>query len=293
MLEERRELLLRSQARAKITEQIELAREPWSDARKTLSAYPEVVTILDDLYCHVLPYLIKGYENSAIHHIAHVVNFMARIGTSELPRHDVKRGVIAALLHDIGSGDSFLPKVTEEMIKKAPKAKQDHLRIEGVKYRREHMDKGVEISRGLLETYQLQHPHALTDTDLQAILDIVGTHDDCKIPLMEKKVKKKWLLRAGEADWLKQCHWEADALWMLCPDGILIDLEREREEDTADNRRAKFRFNLRLHGEIVKVYRKAYSKRDFDRFRFRGKLLYRTKTGYRMAMRFKRDVKAP
>ena len=137
---------------AKISEQIALARAPWSDALTILSPYPEIVTILQDLYPQVLPYLIKGYENSAVHHIAYAVSFMARIALAELPQHEVKPGVIAALLHDIGSGDSFLPKVTEEMIEKAPESEQDGLRVKGIRYRREHMDEGVRISRRLLET---------------------------------------------------------------------------------------------------------------------------------------------
>ncbi len=277
---------------AKIREQIALAHAPWTDALTTLAAYPEVVKILDDLYGHVLPYLIKGYKNSAVHHIAYVVSFMARIAISELPRHEVKRGVIAALLHDIGSGDSFLPKITEEMIKKAPDAQRDRLRTEGINYRREHMDKGAEISRKVLEAYQVQHPQVLTDCDLAVILDIVGTHDDCKIPLMESTVNKKWLLSPAREDWLKQCHWEADALWMLCPAGILIDLERQTEKDTPETRKAKFELNLGLHRSIVELYPQAYSAQEMEQFGFRDGLLYRSTTGYEMAMEFKRQAEA-
>jgi hypothetical protein len=277
---------------AKISEQIALARAPWSVALTILSPYPEIVTILQDLYPQVLPYLIKGYENSAVHHIAYAVSFMARIALAELPQHEVKPGVIAVLLHDIGSGDSFLPKVTEEMIEKALESEQDGLRVEGIRYRREHMDEGVRISRRLLETYRAEHPNALEDGDVDVILDIVGTHDDCKIPLMETTVNKKWLLRPTREDWIKQCGWEADALWMLCPAGILIDMEREHEEDTPENRKAKFAFNLGLHRSIVELYPEAYSQHEMEQFGFRDGLLYRSATGYEMAMEFKRQVEA-
>ena len=84
--------------------------------------------------------------------------------------------------------------------------------------------------RGLLQSHQRQHPAALSDEDIDVILDIVGSHDHSKIPLMEDRVDRKWLLGSGPDDWLKQCHWEADALWMLTPAGILVDLEREQEE---------------------------------------------------------------
>jgi hypothetical protein len=272
---------------AKINEQIELARGPWSEARAILAPFPDVVAILDDLYLPVLPYLIKGFENSAIHHTASTVSFMAQIAVAELRGPEVKRGVVGALLHDIGSGDSILPKMTEVMIRSAPESDRPQLRREGIRYRREHMERGVAISRTLLEPYRQKHPQAFSDEDVAVILDIVGTHDACKIPLMEAEVDRRWLLRPGPEDWLRQCHWEADALWMLCPAGVLIDLEREHIDNTPENRKARFLSNLGLHAWIVDIYRSAYSEKEMQQFAFRGGLLYRTATGYRLAMGFK------
>lgn len=228
-----------------------------------------------------------------MHHIAYVVSFMARITTSEqLSRDEVRRGVLAALLHDIGIGDAVLSKITEEMIENASETDRPRLRRDGVASRREHMEKGVQISCRLLENYQLVHPHALSNDDIAVILDIVGTHDNSKIPLMEDSVNKKWLLSSNPKDWLKQCHWEADALWMLSPAGILVDLQRQNEEDIPQNRKLKFDFNLGLHREIVKLYAQAYSDQEMVQFGFRDSLLYRTQTGYNVAMEFKRQVDA-
>jgi len=270
-----------------ITEQMQLAQEPWDKAMRTLQNHPEVVAILKDLYSQALPYLIKGHGISPIHHIAYVVSFMARIVTSEgLSPSDVMRGVLAALLHDVGIGEAGLPKITEEMITTAPEAESPRLRKEGIAHRREHMFKGVEIPRGLLQKYHLSKNEAAT------ILGIVGTHDNNKIPLLEETIDRKWLLRPGQEDWLKQCHWEADALWMLSPAGILVDLKRQGEEDTPENRKAKFNFNFGLHRAIVKVYEHAYSRKEMQEFGFRDGLLYRSKTGYEMAMEFQRQVRS-
>ena len=79
---------------------------------------------------------------------------------------------------------------------------------------------------------------------------------------------------------------------MLSPAGILVDLQRQREDDTPQNRKSKFNFNLGLHCEIVESYRQAYSSMDMDQFGFRDGLLYRTETGYNMAMAFKQQVEA-
>ena len=288
MLNESKRPLLR----ARIIEQISLAREPWDRTSRALAGYPQVLAILDGLCCQVLPYLIKGCETSPVHHTAHVVYFMAKITTSDdkLACADVKRGVLAALLHDIGMGDTVLPKITEEMIGKAPESQKTRLCREGIAARREHMEKGKAISRKLLERYQFLHPHTLSDDDIAVILEIVGTHDNNKIPLMADTVKKKWLLSPTDDDWLKQCHWEADALWMLSPAGILIDLTREQEKDTPENRRKKFYFNLGLHRDIVTLYQQACSQEEIDQFGFRDGLLYRTWTGYALATDFKKQV---
>ena len=176
----------------------------------------------------------------------------------------------------LGTPTAFEKIVTEAL----------RLRRDGIASRLEHMKLGAVISRRLLQEYQRQQPDALSDDDIAVILDIVGSHDYSKIPLMEEHVDRKWLLTAGRDDWLKQCHWEADALWMLTPAGILVDLEREREENTLANRQAKFHFNLGLHRQIISLYAQAYSADEMHRFGFHDGLLYRSTTGRELARNF-------
>jgi len=295
MLQERRRVLgqpvgITPRDRNRIADQLQRAEGPWSEARQNLQSEPELVAILDELWPQVIPYLIKGNEVSPVHHIAYVVNFMTRICLKEVSQIDRKRGVLAALLHDIGIGDCALPKISEASIQRAAPADKEPLRRRGIESRLEHMKLGVEISRGLLSRHQTEHPGSLTDEDIQVILEIVGSHDYSKIPLMEDHVDRKWLLSWESKDWLKQCHWEADALWMLTPAGILVDLEREREEDTSENRRAKFLFNLGLHREIITLYSRAYSPEEMQRLGFHDGLLYRSQTGYDLARHFERGM---
>ena len=291
MLQDRRRLLgqaagITPRDRARIAVQIEQARAPWSLARQALARQPVLLAALDKLWPQVIPHLIKGNEVSPVHHIPYVVSFMVRICLVEVSPLEMKRGVIAALLHDIGIGDCALPKISEASLKRASPAEKQRLRQDGIASRLEHMKLGVVISRGLLQTYQQKHPDALTDEDIDVILDIVGSHDFSKIPLMETHVDRKWLLSPGRRDWLRQCHWEADALWMLTPAGILVDLEREHEENTPANRRAKFQFNLGLHRQIITLYAEAYSPEEMTQFGFHDGLLYRTKTGYELARHY-------
>lgn len=288
MLQDRRRVLgkpptITEWDRQRIAMQLELATEPWSAARQSLIEYPEIIQALDHLWPQVIPYLIKGNEVSPIHHIPYVVQFMARIGLAELTPLELKRGVLAALMHDIGIGDCALPKISEASIQRAEPAEKERLRRDGIASRLEHMKLGVEIARQLLGDYRRQHAGFLSEEDLEVVLEIIGSHDFSKIPLMEDHVDRKWLLRCDRQDWLKQCHWEADALWMLTPAGIQVDLEREREENTPENRRAKFMFNLGLHRQIINLYAEAYSPAEMQEFGFHEGLLYRSLTGYALA----------
>lgn len=292
MLGERRQLLgwpdqITNRDRDRAARQIERAQAPWNQTRDLLAGHADVLQILCDLWPKTIPYLIKGNEVSPIHHIAYVVSFMARICLRELALEDFKPGLIASLLHDIGIGDCLLPKISEASIERASGDEKLRLRRDGIESRLEHMKKGVQISREMLTRYQHENPSSLSDNNIETILEIVASHDFSKIPLMEDHVDRKWLLSSDRKDWLKQCHWEADALWMLCPAGILVDLEREHEPDTAANRRAKFEFNLGLHRQIVSLYAKAYSPEEMSWFGFHDGLLYRSETGYQIAMEFR------
>lgn len=275
---------------AAVWTQIDLACAPWTQALRTLHSYPDVVWLLQTLYPEVVPHLIHGSQISPVHHIAHVVNFMATITLGEqLSPTDVKRGVLGALFHDIGIGASTRPKISERMIGEAtdPEQRAD-LRREGIASRCEHMEKGAAITADILRPYRRQHYSLLTTDDVVAIVDIVATHDNGKIPLMDHACERHWYLRPGPEDWLKQCHWEADALWMLCPDGLLVDMQRRHAVDTPAERQAQFLFNEQLHRDIVMCYAATFdADGTFAHYGFRQGLLYRSGTGYQLAQQMR------
>lgn len=293
MLAERRRSLglppqVTDRDRSRVAEQHELCRAPWAECRAALAGDPDIVAILDDLWPRVVPYLVKGYEVSPVHHIPHVVLFAARIGSAELGPADRKRLITAALLHDIGIGDSILPKISEHSVRNSAGPERERLRRDGIASRLEHMRHGARISASLLEDLRRRRPELLNGDDLDAIVDIVGTHDNAKIPLLEGRADRRWLLGTSSADWVKQCHWEADALWMLCPAGVRVDLLREGADDTAANRAAKLRFNVGLHAEIVTLYAGALDADEMRRLAFRDGLLFRSGAGHELAAGFLR-----
>lgn len=268
--------------RAAISRQLQLAQAPWSVALEWLKTDPDLVSLLRLLWPEILPPLIKGSDVSPVHHIAWVVRFMAQIATRELNAIDRRRSVLAALFHDVGIGDCLLPKVSEASLRRAAPDELPALRALGIRSRQEHMEFGVIRARALLERFG---GSLFSPADVETILETIGTHDNSKIPLMDDVADRTWLLTPDPADWVKQCHWEADALWMLTMEGVAVDLDRDGTPWSPLAFQARRDFNLSLHRKIVDIYRAAYPSEDYQRFGFHEGTLYRSATGWALAQK--------
>lgn len=268
-----------------IAEQLRLADGMWTEIRRRLVGHPELLPPLELLWAASVPEYIKGSDVSPVHHTVCVTQFMAEIGLAELSLDDLRRGLYAALLHDIGIGDCRLPKIGEHILKAAPPEQLDQLRRDGIRSRLEHMELGAVIAARLLAECRTRFPDQISPEDIAVVVDLIATHDNSKIPLMDGIADRKWLLSPEPADWLRQCHWEADALWMLSAPGILVDLQRQQIAATPAACQAMFAFNLSLHGQIVTLYEQAFTPAEFARFHFQDGLLYRSKTGSNIARR--------
>ena len=131
---------------------------------------------------------------------------------------------------------------------------------------------------------------------------MVKHHDDPKIPLLDlmldgeilKGADKRQLpgfesggfLNASRADFLfrvedklLQLLHEADALWMICEDGIEADWARFAP-GTEPTRPKIVYNNVRLHHAEAEVYRHLLSEDQYQHYGFREGTLYRSLTGY-------------
>lgn len=255
--------------------------------------------LLQKFHILSLPHLIEGFEESPVHHIAHVVEAAVKIGIAEkLPEPELASLVLAALFHDVGIGQSELPKIAESRVNLASPELRDELRAVAIASRLEHMEKGARIARALMRDHIDEHgEHAsLLRTIASTVEQIVAEHDFSKIPLLESSPGdyRKWLLGNTRSDWLKQLHWEADALWMLSRDGLAIDLARtagidiatfqNSPADTPQARLVQLGFNLSLHRKVVELYETAFSPEEFASYGFPPSgLLYRSKGGQLLA----------
>lgn len=310
---------LRSELEKNLKWQMEKAKTPFESAILRLRdhSFGDVAQIIEALYPKVLPYLIKGQDESPIHHAAHVLNSMAEILIDEYQKDredrvtddEVKVGMIAVLFHDSGVGYSTIRKIveseiddrqkdvdqmpidTEERRKLKEKAQKDvdDLRKKAILARQQHMIAGKKITRLLLGEFNREHQGSnlvLSKKVIPDVLDIVKRHDNMKIPLLENPPNPKWLHKSGREDWLMQLHWEADSLWMDTEDGIEYDLMRARRTPGARVRTPleQLDYNISLHRKSVDTFKKVFGS-AVEAYNFKDGLLYRSEIGYQIFQR--------
>lgn len=290
---------------AVVMQQCGFAAENLSETAATLAAvHPRVAGLVLDLYPFVLPHIIQGYDESPVHHISEVVRHAGLIAVGEsLNEADTALLVVAALIHDAGIGPAVYPKIGESRVAAASGDVQAKLRKLGIASRLEHMVLGAEMVDPIFEACiaaGTQYRDILESIRVE-VRRLVAEHDYCKIPLLEPDAAKHtaWLLRKD--DRIGHFLWQADAGWMLTPRGIRIDIARanklstiEVETDPRNSVEARinrFAFNIRLHRDVVSLYRGALSQSEFDAYVFPPEgFLYRSATGYRLAQDYQKAL---
>lgn len=309
-----------------LLKQISNARMPLQKAIKGLREYelPTLAEHLERFFFMALPYLIKGSATNPVHHTAHVVNLMTEVLLDEKNKRGqnvaaprIKRGVFAALLHDIGLAEAEGGRIRKADIQKKIEATGDWATVqklvkEAVDSRRKHMEAGGRIAAELLHTYNAyQGQEVFTEEDVQAIRHLVEIHDNPSI-CEYVDLGRRWLQNhegaAGEIldpgdylfdsnDFLMMCLREADRLWMLTVEGIEVDLERDRkkakkkpaeegipEEEVRIDKLARIMANIQRHREEMWLYQR-FRPGMVDSYGFRKGLLYRTDKGYEIFQR--------
>lgn len=284
------------EARCEITR----AGAPFSEAIDRLRAngHVDIALILEHLFNMSLLHFIEGREKNPVHHMAYVVNFMSEIMLAkDASEKELKRGVVAALLHDIGLARVEEGKIRKSDIESAPLEKRPAVIDEAIRSRQAHMLQGAKTAKELLNAYNAWFGETFSDADIQEITRLIEIHDNPSIVeyellrgLSEGQIKfhgKKWLFEKD--DKLMMYLREADRLWMLSKDGIEVDLERDSEkaqkrlhekggDPTPANVDPKARVisNIKRHREEAELYSKLLGEEIAEDYEFKDGFLYRT-----------------
>jgi enamine deaminase RidA (YjgF/YER057c/UK114 family)/tRNA A-37 threonylcarbamoyl transferase component Bud32 len=299
---------IRAQAQDDVEEQKRMARDTLDEALKVLRDNDQrgLADKLDGLYDRILPYIVKGQDESPIHHVAYVMKFASKILVSERKKgkitdDDIAIVMIAALFHDSGIGYQTVRKIVESDFKDLPPETASRLMDKAILSRNQHMTKGAEVFDLFSENIRMDF--SLSAGSIAKIRKIVNGHDNAKIPLLQVIVNElngkpeagfdEGLLIQTPADnttepgnndnidWLMQIHLEADMLWMVSKDGVDVDIERAiRNRKKPMSIPDQLRHNVAQHRKTVGlVYDKAKTIRSSD-YKFRDGYIYRSGEGY-------------
>lgn len=313
-----------------IQEQISRAKKPLEGAGERLrnAGHAEVAQAVEEIFLMELMYLVEGNQKNPVHHTAHVANFMTEILLGERATPDqLKEGVFAALLHDVGLARTDEGKIRKADLQREIDMANDWAGVskaveEAVRSRKSHMKAGSEIARLLLNGYNdwIGKPFFDPEEHIVAVCRIIEIHDDPSIfeyermgqqwikdhptdvELSKKLDPGRWLF--DKDDFLAQCHREADRLWMVSRDGIEIDLARdlakargkaEKEgrpvEDVSTDPAERINGNIQRHQDEMQLYHQAFGTEVLAAYGFNNGLLYRTNTGHAIFRRLVDDLR--
>ncbi len=314
-----------------IQEQISRAKKPLEEAGGRLrnAGHAEIAQTVEEVFLMELMYLVEGNQKNPVHHTAHVANFMTEILLGERATPDqLKQGVFAALLHDVGLARTDEGKIRKAELQQEIDTANDWGDVskaveEAVRSRKSHMKAGSEIARLLLSGYNNWTGKVFFDPekDIEAICRIIEIHDDpsifeyeqmaqqwlsahpSEVALAEKPDPGRWLFEKD--DFLTQCHREADRLWMVSWDGIEIDLARdlakarskaEKEgrpvDEVSTGPAERINGNIQRHREEMQLYQQAFAPEVLAAYGFKNRLLYRTNTGFLIFRRLVAELEA-
>jgi len=284
--------------------------------------YGDLADLVKALYDAALPYFIEGRKTSPVHHIAYVVKFMTQImlvmlGETVADPVKLKRGIVAALLHDVGlaeAGDGKIRKsdieaILEkewERIKKqesdSDKQKNEMKKVidqeikKAIDSRQEHMIAGSRIANELLldPKFEKFFSKEKGENDIEAIRHLIEIHDNASIQEYEM-LREEWYKKIGLVGEFERKLWlydvndelmkylrEADRLWMVTEDGIEVDLDRDSKDPTKVDIIKRIKGNIERHKEEVGLHVKVLKEDEVKQYGFYDGYLYRTATGYRI-----------
>lgn len=280
-----------------IKAQIDTARGFFREAGDTLrgAGYGREAGMMTRILTMSLPLFVEASEKTPVHHTACVVKMMARIllGEDASPA-EIRRGVVAALLHDVGLARVAAEKMRKADILAAAPDRREAVIERAIAARRAHMVHGAWMAETVLTAFNGWFGEGLSPEDVAEVCRLVALHDNPSVQEYEEmrghRAGATWLLSLD--DRLAMFLREADRLWMLTEEGIAADLELDLQkeqkalaaagrdpQDARPDREARIAANIARHREEAALYERALGG-GAAAYGFINGTLYRTRTGY-------------
>jgi|GEM_PF-1209042 len=252
--------------------------------------HEDIAILMSNLYPMALPYFVESRAANPIYHAAEVTDFASEILLDEgVSKNELKRGLVAALLHDAGLAIAKAGKLSKAAIMQAPAGpERERLKKEAIRLRKLHMRDGSRLADDLLKQYTERFGPAFSERDIRAIKHVIFNHDNPSIQEYEETNDGQWLFKPE--DRLLMFQREADRLTMLTENEMEMERKKAEGKGQPFDVKEKFLGNIKRHQEEMGLYREAFGEEGIKAYGFKGDTLYRTATGYEIFQRLKKQL---
>lgn len=188
---------------------------------------PDLFDVCDCLFNMLLneEQLLHDNADPVNHHttvLAHMMELTKiEMEQGNLSKDNVLQAAALSILHDICP----IQRITKEAIDNASPVDKPELIAERENNVRMHMSKGAEMARNAVQTLNQEYgKQVFSDESINSICSIIRIHDNPKLGIKIPKGNNMAIM----------LH-EADRLDMLCPTGVLTDLQRKQKENSSLN----------------------------------------------------------
>lgn len=282
-----------------MSKQIRKSRTILEDAIRMLreANRHDLAEIIDRLFTMSLAYFGDSHRVNPVEHMAITTRNMVEICLGEkVTPEELPRGVVAALLHDVGQGVGQ-KKIRKADVPEEAGPKREKVIQDAIEARRAHMTEGARLAELLLTAYNAWYGDTFTPGDIQEVMRLVDIHDNPSIQeyqnISQSPEGETWLF--PPEDRLAMYHREADRTFMI--ERVDVDIARDlaKNQELARKQgndpecvtikpKARILANIRRFGEEAELYQQALGA-EANAYGFWCGLLYRSDTAYSTFLR--------
>jgi hypothetical protein len=212
--------------------------------------------------------------------------------------------LLVVLIHDAFQGvvQRFIPlfapvpglsgvKVTASAVRTAAANERDQLIRRAVAERTLHNEEATRQAPSVLTAASILTGITIPPEDIEMVRSIVGRHDLPTVAQLKSEsnqpLGKEDLF--GPGDWRELLFRCIDRMWMVTPEGVDVDVNRDRARGKATSPAEVLRRNAQRHHEEYELYARVYED-DVRQFNFIEQTLYTSPAAFRLYRQFARGA---
>jgi hypothetical protein len=290
-----------------IKEQVEIAIDDVAQVEQRLRAagHDDTARLVRKTFEVLLPASIDSAPISPVHHPTVILKLMLDVATEDrLAPSDTRVLLLAIVCHDAfqGAVERFIPllapapslsgvKVTASAVRTAVANERDQLVRRAVAERTVHNEEAARQASSVLNAASILTGVAIAAEEIETVRSIVGRHDLPSLAQLKSEIGQP----VGERDLFRASDWREllfrciDRIWMVTPEGVNVDVNRDHARGKATSHREVLWRNAQRHQEEYELYVQVYGD-EVGQFNFIEHTLYTSPTAFRLFRQFTEPV---